>query len=75
MIILIQNPSIVWISLFKHFQGYLGMFKDSDSYSATLTFAQLRGRREAALFEKSILIFERKAQIVLIYGLDFSFKM
>ena len=53
------------------------MFRDGVSYSATLTFVQLWGRGETspALFEKSILIFERKALIVLIYGLELSFKM
>ena len=40
-------------SLFKHFQGYLGIFKDIDAYSGTLTGAQLGGRGETspALFE------------------------
>ena len=31
-------------SFFKHFQGYLGIFRDIDAYSATLTGAQLKGR-------------------------------
>ena len=31
-------------SLSKHFQGYLGIFKDIDAYSATLTVAQVGGR-------------------------------
>ena len=31
-------------SLFKHFQGYLGIFRDIDAYSATLPAAQLGGR-------------------------------
>ena len=34
-------------NLFKHFQGYLGIFRDIDAYSATLTCGQL-GRREQA---------------------------
>ena len=40
-------------SLFKHSQGYLGIFRDIDAYSATHTGAQLRGREETstALFE------------------------
>ena len=41
-------------SLFKHFQKYLGIFRDIDVYSATLTGTQLvRRRRETnpALFE------------------------
>ena len=35
-------------SLFKHFQGYLGIFRDIESYSATLTDAQLSRRGEAS---------------------------
>ena len=31
-------------SLFKHFQGFLGIFRDIDAYSAKLTGAQLKGR-------------------------------
>ena len=31
------------ISLFKHFQGHLGIFGDTDTFSATLTGAQLGG--------------------------------
>ena len=40
-------------SLFKHFHEYLGIFRDIDAYSATLTCMQLSGRGEAcpALFE------------------------
>ena len=40
-------------SLFKRFPGYLGIFRDIDAYSATLTGAQLKGRGEASptLFE------------------------
>ena len=34
-------------SLFKHFQGYLGIFKDIDAYSATLTGAELEGNKGA----------------------------
>ena len=37
-------------SLFKHFQGYLGIFRDNDVYSATLTGAQLGGREEPSLY-------------------------
>ena len=40
----IQNSGIVR-TLFKHFQGYLGIFRDMDAYSATLTGAQLGLRR------------------------------
>ena len=31
-------------SLFKHFQGYLEIFRDIDANSATLTGAQLQGK-------------------------------
>ena len=31
-------------SLFKHFQGFLGIFRDIDAYSAKLTGVQLKGR-------------------------------
>ena len=34
--------------LFKHFQGYLGIFRDTDAYSAPLTGAQLGRRGEAS---------------------------
>ena len=39
--------------LFKHFQGYLGIYWDIDAYPATLTGVQLGERSEAspALFE------------------------
>ena len=52
MIMLIQSPGIVR-SIFKHFQGYLGIFRVIDAYSATSTGAQLAVRSEAspALFE------------------------
>ena len=32
-------------SLFNHFQGYLGIFRDIDAYSATLTAAQLERKK------------------------------
>ena len=35
-------------SLFKHFQGYLGIFRAINAYSATLTGAQLGLREEAS---------------------------
>ena len=40
-------------SLFKHFQGYLGIFMNIDAYLATLTGVQLGDERETspALFE------------------------
>ena len=54
------------------------IFRDIDAYSATLTGAQLGGEgRTPLLFlkiEKSVLILERKALIVLIFGLNFPFK-
>ena len=47
-------------SFFKHFQGYLGMFRNIDAYSATFTVAQREGKVETspAPFEakKSVLI-------------------
>ena len=40
-------------SLFKHSQGYLGIFRDTDAYWATLTGTQLgrRGQASPILFE------------------------
>ena len=35
--------------LFKYFQGYLGIFRDIDAYSATFTGAQLGGRGNSPL--------------------------
>ena len=54
------------------------MFGDIDAYSATLRGAQLgaRGIASPALFEhQKKVIFGRKALIVSIFGLNFSFKM
>ena len=52
---------------------------DIDTNSATLTSTQVEGKGEVSLpfFEnqKSVLILERKVQIVPIFGLDFPFKM
>ena len=39
-------------SLFKDFQGYLGIFRDIDAYLATLTGAQLGERGEASKLKK-----------------------
>ena len=39
----IQSPSIVKTVYSRIFQGHLGIFKDIDAYSVTLTRAQLRG--------------------------------
>ena len=79
MIIAYSEPWYIQNSLFKHFQGYLGIFMDIDTNSATLTSTQVEGRGEVSLpfFEnqKSVLILERKVQIVPIFGLDFPFKM
>ena len=50
----IQNPGIVKTVLFKHVQGYLAIFNDTNANSATFTGTQLgEGRREAsaALFK------------------------
>ena len=43
------KPWYIQNSLFKHFQGYSGMFKDIDAYSATLTGAQLVGEERLPL--------------------------
>ena len=65
----------------KAFQGYLGIFKDIDAYSATLTGVQLgwRGKTSPALFEyrKKVpkIIFGRKTWTVTIFELNFSFKI
>ena len=52
---------------------------DIESYLATLTGAQFGGDERSPLpfleIEKSVLIFGRKALIVSIFGLNFSFKM
>ena len=65
--------------LFKHFQGYVGIFNDIDVYSATLRGAQLEGEGKSTLsflkFGNSALILERKALIVSIFELNFIFKM
>ena len=49
-------------SLFRHFQRYLGIFRDIDAYSVTPTGAQLGGRGEASLavfeIKKCVQIFE-----------------
>ena len=45
----IQTPGIVrtvYSSILKDIKGYLGIFRDIDAYSATLTGAQLRGREK-----------------------------
>ena len=48
-----SEPSGIVNSSFKHLQGYLGIFRDIDAHSATLTGAQLGRRGEASrtLFE------------------------
>ena len=62
-------------SLLKHCQGYLGIFRDIDAYSAILTDVQLE--TSPALFEnqKKCPDFGKKALIVSIIGLNFPFKM
>ena len=83
----IQSPGIVR-TVCKHFQGYLGIFRDIDAYSSTLTGVQLRdggvgweeGGGGAGLpcpffkIEKNALILEKKTLIVFIFGLNFPFK-
>ena len=60
--------------LFKHFKGYLGIFRVSDAYSATLTGVQLEGEGRPPLpflkIERRVLILERKTLIVSILGLN-----
>ena len=57
-------------SLFKNFQGYLGIFRHTEAYSATLTGVQLGGRVDALPFLKI-----EKRPIVSIRGLNFLFKI
>ena len=42
----IQSPGIVRTIYSSNFQGYLGIFRDTGAYLATLTSAQIVGRRE-----------------------------
>ena len=69
MIMYIQSSGTV--SLFKHFRGYLGTFRDVDAYSAKPTGSQLGGEKRPPLpvfkMENNALILKRKA-------LKFSFK-
>ena len=53
MIMHIQSPEIIRRVFIQAFQWYLGIFRDTDTYSATLTGAQLGKRVDAspALFE------------------------
>ena len=48
-------------SLFKHFQEYLGIFRNIDTYSARLTGAQVGEEERPSLpflkIEESVLIF------------------
>ena len=76
-------------SLFDHFQRYLGIFRDIDAYSATLTTHKcatkgrdggrplLRGRPLLLFLKiaKRVTIFERKALIASIFGINFPSKM
>ena len=63
-------------SLFKHFKGYLGIFRDIDGYSATLSGTQLRGRGETsrALFEnrKKCPDFGKKDPDCVHFGVELS---
>ena len=62
-------------SLFKHFQGYLGIFRDIDAYSVTLTGMQQGedGRPPLPILkiENSALILKRKALILSNFELYF----
>ena len=67
-------------SLLKHFQGYLGIFKDTDAYLANLKGAQLEwsGGGCSCLFLKILKLFSafgKKTLIVFIFGLNFPFKI
>ena len=68
-------------SLFKHFQGYLGIFRGIDTYSVTLKGAQLGEESRGSLrflfliIEKGALIWEKKALVMSIFGLNLPFKM
>ena len=60
------------VTFFKYFQGYLGIFRDTDAYSVTLTGTQLGrgewGRPSLPFFEKP-----KSALIISTLGLDFPF--
>ena len=66
-----------------HFQKYLGVFRDIDAYSATLTGAPLERRWKAIgrphlrflKIEDRVLVLERKVLILSILGLNLPFKM
>ena len=66
-------------NLFKHFQGYLGIFTDIEAYSNTLRGAQLWGIGEASpiLFEnrKDCPYFRKKTLTESIFPLNFPFKI
>ena len=76
----VQSLGIVR-TLYKHFQGYFGVFRGIDTYSSTLTGMKLGGWRGAGLpcpflkIEKKCSDFGEKALIVPIFGLNFPFKM
>ena len=65
-----SEPCHIQNSLFKHYPGYLGIFRDADAYSVTFTGAQLGERWEASptLFEnrKKCPDFGKKALIVYL---------
>ena len=75
----IQSRSIVRTLYSSIIQGYLGIFRDIDAYSATHTGPQLGEEERPPLnflkIEKSVLILERKDLIVSILGLNFQFKI
>ena len=66
MIMHIQSPWHSQDSLLKHFQEYLGIFRDIDAYSATLTGAQPGKGGER------IHILKRKDRIVFHHWVKFS---
>ena len=59
-------------SLFKHFQGYVGIFRGIDAYSLTLKGGQLGGRGD--LFP-AVLKTEKTKALIVFFGLNFPFKI
>ena len=74
------EPSHCQNSLYKYFRSYLGIFRDIDAYSATLTSTQLERESGGSLpypFLKvpvGAFILERKALIVSIFWVKFYIK-
>ena len=62
-------------SLFKHFQGYLGIFRDIDAYLNILTGVQLGRREEASPASpklKTVSCFGRKNTVYVYQWVKFS---